>query len=102
MEEFISKFFLFYGTLQAGLAGNSWLIALVIGGVLNSALSLYYYLRIMRYMYLYDPEESEEVVFPNSVRYVSLGVILLLAVIFPWYWDSLYGLCEEAASALLG
>jgi len=99
---FISKFFLFYGTLQAGLAGNSWLIALVIGGVLNSALSLYYYLRIMRYMYLYDPEESEEVVFPNSVRYVSLGVILVLAVVFPWYWDSLYGLCEEAASALLG
>ena len=58
----------------------------------------------MRYMYLYDPEGyvSGEVVFPNSVRYVSLGVILLLAVVFPWYWDSLYGLCEEAASALLG
>ena len=99
---FISKFFLFYGTLEAGLAGDSWLIILVIGGVLNSALSLYYYLKIMRYMYLYDPESSEEPVFPNSVRYISLGIILLLAVFFPLYWESLFELCKEASAALMG
>ncbi len=99
---FISKFFLFYGTLKAGMAGNSWLIALVIGGVLNSALSLYYYLKVMRYMYLYDPEGSDDIVFPNNVRYISLGVILLLAVLFPLYWESLFELCKEATTALMG
>ena len=99
---FISKFFLFYGTLKAGMAGNSWLIILVIGGVLNSALSLYYFLKIMRYMYLYDPEGSEDIEFPNTVRYISLGVILLLAVFFPLYWESLFELCKEASAALMG
>ena len=98
---FISKFFLFYGTLKAGLAGESWLVILVVAGVLNSALSLYYYLKIMRYMYLYDPDESSNPEFPNSVRYVSLGVILLLAVFFPLYWESLFELCKEASSALM-
>ena len=99
---FISKFFLFYGTLKAGMAGNSWLLVLVIAGVLNSALSLYYYLKIMRHMYLYDPEDSEEIVFPNNVRYISLSILLLLAVFFPIYWESLFGLCEDAARALIG
>ena len=84
------------------MAGNSWLIILVIGGVLNSALSLYYYLKIMIYMYLYDPEGSEGIVFPNTIRYISLGVILLLAVFFPLYWESLFELCKEASAALMG
>ena len=99
---FISKFFLFYGTLKVGLAGESWLIILVLVGVLNSALSLYYYLKIMRYMYLYDAEGSDEIVFPNTVRYISFGIILLLAVIFPLYWESLFELCKEASAALIG
>ena len=99
---FISKFFLFYGTLKVGLAGESWLIILVLVGVLNSALSLYYYLKIMRYMYLYEPESSEEIVFPNVVRYISFGILLLLAIIFPLYWESLFELCKEASAALIG
>ena len=98
---FISKFFLFYGTLKVGLAGENWLIILVLVGVLNSALSLYYYLKIMRYMYLYDPESSEDIVFPNTVRYISFGILLLLAVIFPLYWESLFELCREASAALI-
>ena len=98
---FISKFFLFYGTLKVGLAGENWLIILVLVGVLNSALSLYYYLKIMRYMYLYDPESSEDIAFPNTVRYISFGILLLLAVIFPLYWESLFELCREASAALI-
>ena len=35
--------------------------------------------------------------FSNSVRYVSLGVILLLAVFFPLFWESLFELCKEAS-----
>ena len=53
-------------------------------------------------MYLYDPDSSEEPVFPNSVRYISLGIILLLAEFFPLYWESLFELCKEASTALIG
>jgi NADH-quinone oxidoreductase subunit N len=99
---FISKFWLFYNTLQAGLSGETWIIALVIAGVLNSALSLYYYLKIIRFMYLHEPVEDTEVVFPNSIRYISLITVLLLGVIFPIYWESLFEICKEAAAALMG
>ena len=98
---FISKFLLFYGVLQVGISdGSMWVIGLVVAGVLNSALSLYYYLRVMRYMYLYDPSE-EEVKFSDSMRYVALFSALSLFVIIPLFWESLYGLCKDAAMALL-
>ena len=98
---FISKFLLFYGVLQVGISdGSTWVIGLVVAGVLNSALSLYYYLRVMRYMYLYDPSE-EEVKLSDSMRYVALFSALSLFVIIPLFWESLYDLCKDAAMALL-
>jgi NADH-quinone oxidoreductase subunit N len=97
---FISKFLLFYGVLQVGVGGETWIIALVVAGVLNSALSLYYYLKVIRFMYLYDPEESEEIVFSNSIRYVSLVVIISLVVVIPLFYQDLYSLCEDAATTL--
>ena len=52
-------------------------------------------------MYLNDPEDSRVVEFPNTVRYISFGVIMLLAVFFPLYWESLFELCKEASLALI-
>ncbi len=49
---FAGKFYLFAGAVQAGY------IWLAIIGVLNSAVSLYYYLRVMVYMYFRDPVED--------------------------------------------
>ena len=53
-------------------------------------------------MYLHEPVEDKEVVFSNSIRYVSLVTILLLGVIFPLYWQSLFEICKEASLALMG
>ena len=97
---FISKFLLFYGVLQAGVNGETWIIALVVAGVLNSALSLYYYLKVIRFMYLYDPEGSDDVEFSTSIRYTSLLVILFLVLILPLYYQNLYSLCEDASREL--
>jgi NADH-quinone oxidoreductase subunit N len=49
---FIGKFYLFSGAIQAGY------IWLAIIGVLNSAVSVYYYLRVMVFMYMKEPEEE--------------------------------------------
>ena len=49
---FIGKFYLFSGAIQAGY------IWLAIIGVLNSAASVYYYLRVMVYMYMKAPTEE--------------------------------------------
>lgn len=97
---FISKFLLFYGVLQAGVAGETWIIALVVAGVLNSALSLYYYLKVIRFMYLYEPEGFDGVEFSTSIRYTSLLVILFLVLILPLFYQDLYSLCEGASREL--
>ena len=97
---FISKFLLFYGVLQAGVAGETWIIALVIAGVLNSALSLYYYLKVIRFMYLYEPDDSDNIEFSVSIRYTSLLVILFLVLILPLFYQDLYSLCQEASREL--
>jgi len=49
---FIGKFYLFSGAIQAGY------IWLAIIGVLNSAASVYYYLRVMVFMYFKEPNEE--------------------------------------------
>ncbi len=49
---FIGKFYLFSGAIQAGY------IWLAIIGVLNSAASVYYYLRVMIFMYFKEPNED--------------------------------------------
>ena len=51
-------------------------------------------------MYLYEPESSGEIVFPTTIRYTSLLVILFLVVILPLFYQNLYSLCEEASIAL--
>jgi NADH-quinone oxidoreductase subunit N len=49
---FIGKFYLFSAAIQAGYV---WLAII---GVLNSAASVYYYLRVMVFMYMKDPTEE--------------------------------------------
>lgn len=49
---FIGKFYLFSGAIQKGYV---WLAII---GVLNSAASVYYYLRVMVYMYMKDSTEE--------------------------------------------
>jgi len=70
---FVAKFFIFGAAVKAGF------IWLAIIGVLNSVLSLYYYLRVIVYMYMYEPEEKLKVASP--VYSPALIVALIISVI---------------------
>lgn len=53
---FIGKFVIFYSiTIEAVKAASGWLLLIVIIAILNSALSLYYYARVIKYMYVLPP-----------------------------------------------
>ena len=67
---FIGKFYLFSGAIQAGYV---WLAVI---GVLNSAASVYYYLRVMVFMYMKDPTEDFDWVKASP----SLALCLILSV----------------------
>jgi NADH-quinone oxidoreductase subunit N len=80
---FAAKFFVF------AAAVNSQMIWLAVVGVLNSIIGLYYYLTVLKYVYLYPPPEEVEAI-PLSRSYaLALGVlvvgIILIGTIFgPW------------------
>lgn len=79
---FIGKFYIFSGAIQAGYIG------LAIIGVLNSAASVYYYLRVMVFMYMKDPAEEFDwfKVTPSLAACICLSVAgVLIPGMFPGY-----------------
>lgn len=68
---FVGKFYLFAGAIQKGYI---WLAVI---GVLNSAASAYFYLRIMVYMYMKEPTEEFEWV--QVTAPVTLALVIAVA-----------------------
>jgi len=68
---FIGKFYLFSGAVEKGY------IWLAIIGVLNSAASVYYYLRVMVYMYMKDPTEQFDWI--KVTAPIALALIIAVA-----------------------
>jgi F420H2 dehydrogenase subunit N len=98
---FFSKFVLFSSAVYA-MSFNEWYLALAISGVLNSALSLYYYVRVVWYMYILEPEGpvTRESV-PRSIEAavaIALGIVLFTAVIAVFF----LGYLTEAARGFFG
>jgi NADH-quinone oxidoreductase subunit N len=50
---FVGKFYLFGAAIRGG---GPWLVSLAVIAVLNSVVAAYYYLRLIVYMYMRDPE----------------------------------------------
>jgi NADH-quinone oxidoreductase subunit N len=76
---FIGKLYLFGALLDA-----RW-IWLAIAGALNSVISLYYYARVLRYMFLREPEGQA-----SSIRVRLSEKILLLVLVVPTLLFGLY------------
>jgi NADH-quinone oxidoreductase subunit N len=84
---FVAKVVVFAAGIQAGYV---WLVVI---GILNSVVGLYYYLNVLKYVYLYRmPDEDEEnnvitLTRPYKIALVVLtvGVILIGTVFAPWF-----------------
>lgn len=95
---FIGKFYLFYAVIQAG---GPWYWALAVAGVLNSAVSLYYYARVIRAMFLDQPFTPAPVVV--GPLYGSLMVALAAPVlVLGVYWSPLFDWAQRSFRGLLG
>jgi proton-translocating NADH-quinone oxidoreductase chain N len=102
---FWSKFIVFSSAVDVGLQdGRSWLIWLAVAGILNSAISLYYYARVIRTLYVDDQEAAK----PVAVAKISPGGVfaatsIVFALIFFGLWpEPLIRFATSAAEALLG
>jgi len=89
---FIAKVLVFAAAIQ-----NPALIWLAVVGILNSIVALYYYLNVLKYVYLYRMEGQDEDKHPIALTrpyavaliVLALGVILIGTVFGPWYvWSN--------------
>jgi NADH-quinone oxidoreductase subunit N len=84
---FVAKIFVFAAGIQAGYV---WLVII---GILNSIIGVYYYLNAMKYVYLYRmPDEDEEnyplpITRPYAIALavLTIGVILIGTIFAPWF-----------------
>ncbi len=88
---FVAKVFVFAAGIQAGYV---WLVVV---GILNSIVGVYFYLNVMKYVYLYRmPGEQEEqhpvpLTRPYAIALIVLvaGVILVGTLFAPWFsWSN--------------
>jgi NADH-quinone oxidoreductase subunit N len=79
---FVGKFYLFAGLIETG---NPWLVRLAILAVLMSAVSLYYYLRFIKAMYIDAESEPEpiQVGAPLQTALAVAAILVLYVGIFP-------------------
>lgn len=99
---FIAKFLIFSSLVQAISAGAErplMLVLLVVGG-LNTVVSLFYYVRILKVM-TFDPPSGERVSRPFPLVSLPGGVVTAMVVpvvVFGLFWSGLYAYAQLAGS----
>jgi NADH-quinone oxidoreductase subunit N len=83
---FVGKFHLFAALMNRG---EPWHVALALVGVVNSFVSLYYYARIVKAMFLDKPTTLERIVVPRSYS-VLMAVLAAAVIVFGVYFDGLH------------
>lgn len=84
---FVAKFFVFLAAIQQG-----W-IWLAVVGILNSIVGVYYYLNVLKYVYLYrmEGEDEEKHPIPLSRPYaialvvLTIGILAIGIIFAPWF-----------------
>ena len=93
---FFSKFVLFSSAVYA-TQYNGWMLWLAVSGVLNSALSLYYYARVIRFMVI---EEEKPARLPVPML-LALGTALFGIVVTGLLAGPFFAAAQEAGRAFL-
>ena len=90
---FIGKFFLFRSAVEAGY---TWLAAV---GILNAFVALYYYLSIIKYMYLYRSDEEGVPIPVSRAAQIGLAVSVFFILFLGIYAGPAYDWTRAAAAA---
>jgi len=79
---FIGKFYLFGGLIETG---NPWLVRLAILAVVMSVVSLYYYIRFIRAMYIEGESEPQPVrmAVPLRVAMIAAALLVIFIGVYP-------------------
>jgi len=90
---FMGKFWLFSAAIESGFV---WLAVI---GVINSAISLYYYIRVVVFMYLKKDATGSEPVFTPSLA-LAVGVAVIATIFLGVYPRLLFDVADASARTL--
>lgn len=88
---FFGKFFLFKAVVDAGL----WVFALI--GILNAFVALYYYLNVIKFMYMFDSETGDSPIPVSRAAKLALVVSVLGIVYMGVFANSAFEWTQAAA-----
>lgn len=95
-QGFSAKFFLFYSLIDAKL----YLLALI--GILNSILSIYYYVRVIYILYMKEKNDEPIPSHLNFYSVLGLSIILISLIYFGAFPNYLFERAAKAAEVFLG
>jgi NADH-quinone oxidoreductase subunit N len=82
---FFGKYYLFAAGVEEGLlSGRAWLLALVGFAVVMSIVSLFYYLVVVKQMYIEPSEDESPVETPPAAR-LALGICIVMILVTGLY-----------------
>lgn len=87
---FIGKFLLLASIIQA----HFYLLAVI--ALLNTVVSLYYYMRIVKIMFFDEPNPADPQIHTMSSAVPLLGVFTLLTLVFGLYWSPLLTYTQDS------
>jgi NADH-quinone oxidoreductase subunit N len=90
---FIGKFFIFRAAVEAGYVGLAFI------GILNAFIALYYYLSIIKYMYLYRSDEEEVAIPVSRAAQIGLAVSVFAIIALGIFASPAYDWTRAAANA---
>ncbi|TAJ19546.1 MAG: NADH-quinone oxidoreductase subunit N [Dehalococcoidia bacterium] len=91
---FFTKFILFQSVVEADFL---WLVVVA---VVASTISLFYYLQVIKQMYLYQPDGDPARWRLTPTGYLTTGVLLAAVVVLGVWGTPLYEVADHAAAAL--
>ena len=91
---FIAKIFVFAAAVKTGMV---WL-ALI--GVLNSIVGLYYYLTVLKYVYLYRSDDEQKPLVISRPYTIALSILILGILIVGTLFGPWFNLSQQIASSL--
>ncbi len=92
---FIAKFYIFAAVLDAGL------IWLAVVGVINSVISLYYYVKIMRNMFVRGIDKDKSTIRVAPVNQIIVFILAALTLLFGIYFSPIINWANASASILV-
>jgi proton-translocating NADH-quinone oxidoreductase, chain N len=97
---FTSKFILFSSAIYDNGVMTQW-VWLAFVAVLNSAISLYYYARVVKAMYIEKGESKEKIKVPYAFT-AAIAICVIFTIVLGVYPQLILDFCESAASVLFG